>query len=111
MASVNRPYLKWLMILGIIEGLSTLVLFFVAMPLKYYGGQPMAVTVAGGIHGILFLTLVGMFLVGRSYVPLSTRLVWWGIIGAIVPFGPFIVDVMLYRLYRQSSGTPQHTSP
>ena len=67
MASVNRPYLKWLMILGIIEGLSTLALFFVAMPLKYHGGQPMAVTIAGGIHGILFLALVGMFLVGRSY--------------------------------------------
>ncbi|MEE2906564.1 MAG: DUF3817 domain-containing protein [Planctomycetota bacterium] len=111
MASVNRPYLKWLMILGIIEGVSTLVLFLVAMPMKYYGGQPLAVTVAGGIHGILFLALVGMFLVGRIAVPLSTRLVWWGIIGAIVPFGPFIVDVMLYRLYRQLPNTPQQVSP
>ena len=99
------------MILGIVEGLSTLVLFFVAMPLKYYGGQPMAVSIAGGIHGILFLALVGMFLVGRSVVPLSTRMVWWGIIGAIVPFGPFIVDVMLYRLYTQPPEAPQQVSP
>ncbi|MCH2133382.1 MAG: DUF3817 domain-containing protein [Phycisphaerales bacterium] len=100
MTAVNRSYLKWLIILGIVEGISTLVLFFVAMPLKYYGGQPMAVTIAGGIHGVLFIALVAMFIVGASAVPLSTRMVWYGIIGAIVPFGPFVVDVPLYRMLK-----------
>ena len=95
------------MIMGIIEGISTLVLFFVAMPLKHVWGHDMAVTVAGGLHGILFLALIGMFIVGKSMVPLSTRMVWWGIIGAIVPFGPFIVDVMLYRLYTGNSREDQ----
>ena len=99
MTTLNRSYLKWLMIMGIIEGLSTLVLFFVAMPLKYVWEMPMAVSLAGGIHGILFVILIVMFILARSVVPISTRLVWWGIIGAIIPFGPFIVDVMLYRLY------------
>ena len=104
---LNRPYLKWLMIMGIIEGISTLVLFFVAMPLKYVWDMPMAVTVSGGIHGILFLVLIVMFILAKPIVPLSTRLVWWGIIGAIIPFGPFIVDVMLYRLYKDSSAVDQ----
>ena len=99
---MNQSYLKWLIILGIIEGLSTLVLFFVAMPLKYHGGQPMAVTIAGGIHGVLFVALVAMFVVGRTAVPLSTRMVWIGIVGAILPFGPFLVDVLLYRMLQSA---------
>ena len=109
MSNLNRPYLKWLMIMGIIEGFSTLMLFFVAMPLKYVWEMPMAVTITGGLHGIFFLVLIAMFILGKSIVPLPTRLVWWGIIGAIVPFGPFVVDVMPYRLYKQPSSGDQQS--
>lgn len=41
---------------GRIEGVSTLVLFFIAMPLKYGFDQPMAVTYVGWIHGVLFIS-------------------------------------------------------
>lgn len=37
--------------LAIVEGISTLVLFFVAMPLKYFAGMPQAVTVVGPFTG------------------------------------------------------------
>ncbi len=100
--SINATYLKWLIIMGIVEGVSTLTLFFVAMPLKYYGGVPEAVSIVGGIHGILFVGLVVMFILGKAIVPLSGRMVLYGIIGAIVPFGPFVVDVMLYRYLEQN---------
>jgi len=85
---------------GIIEGLSTLALFFVAMPLKYMYDQPMAVTYVGMIHGFLFIGLIALFVIGKSIVPLSTKMVVGGIIGAVLPFGPFIVDVKLYKLLR-----------
>ena len=85
---------------GIIEGISTLVLFFVAMPLKYIYDQPMAVTYAGMIHGFLFLGLIALFVIGKSIVPLSTKMVIGGIVGAILPFGPFVVDVKLYKLLK-----------
>ena len=100
MAIKNPTYLRWLIIAGIIEGFSTLILFFVAMPLKYMGDMPQAVSIAGPIHGILFLGLVAMFWIGGSVIPLKTKYVIWGIIGAVLPFGPFIVDVPLYRLLR-----------
>ena len=109
MTTLNRSYLKWLIIVGLIEGFSTLVLFFVAMPLKYYGDMPMAVTVAGGIHGFLFVALVVMFLVGRRIFKLSSGLMWWGMLGAVIPFGPFLVDVLLYRMLKmpeQGSSDP-----
>lgn len=40
---------------GIYEGISFLVLLFIAMPLKYFANLPMAVTVVGGLHGVLFI--------------------------------------------------------
>ena len=98
----NVTYLKWLILMGIVEGISTLWLFFGAMPLKYRFDLPHHVTIAGSIHGFLFVGLVAMFLVGKWVVPLSGWMVFVGIIGAIVPFGPFIVDVKLYKLIEES---------
>ncbi len=37
------------------EGVSYLTLLFVAMPLKYWFGLPLAVRIVGGVHGILFV--------------------------------------------------------
>ena len=99
---INVTYLKWLILMGLIEGTSTLVLFFVAMPMKYIWGHAEVVSIVGGLHGILFLGLVAMFIVGWSIVPISGRMVIYGIIGAIVPFGPFVVDVMLYRILQEN---------
>ena len=96
----NRSFLIILIWVGIIEGISTLGLLFVAMPMKYIYGQPMAVTIAGMVHGFLFLVLIALFLIGKSQVPLSTKMVLGGIIGAILPFGPFVVDVKLYKLLK-----------
>jgi integral membrane protein len=97
---INKAFLLVLIWFGIIEGISTLVLFFVAMPLKYMYDQPLAVTLAGMIHGFLFLGLIALFVIGKSVVPLSTKMVIGGIIGAILPFGPFVVDVKLYKLLK-----------
>lgn len=100
MQPINLVYLRWLIIAGIVEGTSTLVLFGVAMPLKYWGGMPEAVTIVGMIHGLLFLGLVAMFAIGRNAVPLPRHLMWWGIVGAVLPLVPFIVDIPLYRMLR-----------
>jgi integral membrane protein len=84
--------LRRLRMLGTVEGISTLVLFGVAMPMKYLGGMPLAVTVAGSIHGVLFVALVALFVRAIDRVPLDRRVAAWGIAGAVVPFGPFVVD-------------------
>ena len=48
---------------GILETMSTISLFFIAMPLKYIGGNEILVKVIGPIHGFLFI--------------LYCALVWW----------------------------------
>ncbi|MFT5469157.1 MAG: integral membrane protein [Verrucomicrobiales bacterium] len=95
-------YFKFLRVLGIIEGISTLVLFFIAMPMKYYADIPIAVTISGSIHGFLFLALVAAFLIAIKKVPISNLLAGAGIVGAVVPFGPFIIDHWLKKAEPES---------
>lgn len=40
------------------EGISFLALLLIAMPLKHFMGMPLAVTIAGSIHGILFIAFL-----------------------------------------------------
>lgn len=96
--AVNTRYLKALRVLSIVEGISTLLLFFIAMPLKYAAGMPMAVTIVGSIHGALFTFLVIAFVLGHQLVPLPARLAWLGVGAAVIPFGPFLLEPKLKAL-------------
>jgi integral membrane protein len=91
-------FLRMLRQLAIVEGVSTLVLFFIAMPLKYFAGMPLAVRIAGSIHGFLFVALVLMLLLAIRKVPISLGMAAAGIAAAVVPGGPFLLDRHLARL-------------
>ena len=78
--------------IALVEGVSFLILLFVAMPLKYAAGMPMAVKVAGWIHGVLFMAFFAVLL----WTMVAAR---WPIgrgalifVAALLPFGPFVVD-------------------
>lgn len=96
--TIDLFFLRFLRTFSLIEGVSTIVLFFIAMPLKYLADIPLAVTICGSVHGLLFTVLVMLFLVGYSRIPLSARLVSAGVFGAFLPFGPFVVDRWLAKL-------------
>lgn len=83
--------------LAIVEGISTLVLFLIAMPLKYFAGMPMAVRVVGSLHGALFVGLVVMLVLAIRKVPISPKLAAAGIAAAVIPGGPFLLDRHLAR--------------
>ena len=102
---MNVRLLRKLRVLGFIEGTSTLVLFGVAMPLKYLANMPMAVTIVGTLHGVLFLALVVACLIAMNRVPIGVKLGLAAIVGAVVPFGPFVVDRWLRNL--ESTGQPK----
>lgn len=83
--------------LAIVEGISTLILFGIAMPLKYFAGMPLAVRIVGSLHGALFVALVVMLLLAIRKVPISFGLAAAGIAAAVVPGGPFLLDRHLAR--------------
>ena len=86
-----------LRLVALLEGSSFLVLLFVAMPLKYLAGLPLAVRIVGLVHGLLFLVfLAALYRAGRaSRWPLRR----WAIafISSVVPFGTFVFDRSLRR--------------
>lgn len=88
-----------------VEGVSTLLLFGIAMPLKYLAGMAWVVTLVGGIHGALFVALVVMFLVAIGRVPMTPALAMTGIVAAVFPFGPFWFDRRLATLGERSQSS------
>jgi integral membrane protein len=87
--------LSRLRLVGILEGVSFLVLLGVAMPLKYLAGLPQAVRIVGSLHGVLFL----LFLLVLAQAAAAYRWPWLRVLGAVVaavlPFGPFVLDARL----------------
>ena len=99
---IDLKFLRALRQVSRIEGVSTLVLFGIAMPLKYFAGMPRAVTVVGSIHGALFVGLVAMFVVAVGRGPISLRGALTGMLAAVFPFGPFWFDRHLVEAATES---------
>ncbi|MEE2966224.1 MAG: DUF3817 domain-containing protein [Acidobacteriota bacterium] len=78
--------------IALLEGLSYLVLLFIAMPLKYVGDMPLAVRIVGSAHGALFVWL-GL-LVLRGLVSRHRPTSWAARIMAasLLPFGTLVLD-------------------
>ncbi len=74
------------------EGVSYLILLFIAMPLKYGAGMDVAVSIVGMIHGVLFIALVGALCWAKAKSPLTWPLGWLVLIASLVPFGAFWAD-------------------
>jgi len=47
-------------IAGLFAGILFLVLLLVAMPLKYFANMPLAVSIVGGMHGVLFVAYIAI---------------------------------------------------
>lgn len=79
-------------ITGWLEGLSFLLLLFVAMPIKYLAHDPFYVKMLGPAHGGLFLAyLVLAYLVGEKLNwPVKVRL--YAFVASVLPFGTFVFE-------------------
>jgi integral membrane protein len=85
---------------GFVEGVSALLLFFVAMPLKYapptgsetaeLGKQ--VVFWVGLIHGLLFINYAVVTFVAWGQGTLRFKHVGMAAAASIIPFGPFVID-------------------
>jgi integral membrane protein len=82
-----------LRIIGLLEGLSLIILVFLGMPLKYWLDYPAVVKIAGLIHGILFILFVLItFSVATTYDWKFFKTTWKVILASMIPFGMFYVD-------------------
>jgi integral membrane protein len=78
--------------IAMLEGVSFLILLFIAMPLKYWANNPLPVRIFGMAHGVLFIAFIAAL--ARAHFsarwPVSRSAVVF--ISSLVPFGPFLLD-------------------
>ena len=90
--------IKTLRLVGLLEGISFLLLLFIAMPMKYMFDNPILVKYVGMGHGVLFIAfLVVLFMVCEKQ-KWSLKMFILGLIASILPFGPFVFDAKLKKM-------------
>jgi integral membrane protein len=76
---------------ALVEATSFLLLLL-ATYLKHVQDQPLGVDILGPIHGLLFIAYVVMALSLREEQGWSTRTTLLILLGAVLPFGGYVVD-------------------
>lgn len=80
-----------------VEGISCVLLFFVAMPLKYFFNYPLAVKYVGWAHGVLFLAYVALLLLCWMKYSWSFKRVLFFFIASLLPFLAFVVEKQIKK--------------
>ncbi|MUU77132.1 DUF3817 domain-containing protein [Winogradskyella endarachnes] len=84
--------LPFFRIVALFEGVSYLLLLFIASPLKWFYNDPQYVKMLGMPHGILFMIYVVMAVLISSDMKWTTRTLWIVLIASVLPFGTFYID-------------------
>ncbi len=84
-------------LVALLEGVSYLVLLFIAMPLKYWANIPEVVKYTGWAHGVLFVLYIVLLLQVWIQYRWSFIKVLLAFIASLVPFGTFVLDSKLKK--------------
>ena len=95
--STQKSQNKRLFKIGIAEGISFLILLFIAMPLKYLADMPTPVRVIGMIHGVLFIMFAIALLQSRLANQLKTKTAIIAFLLSFLPFGTFYLDKLVEK--------------
>lgn len=79
-------------IVALLEGVSYILLLFIATPIKYFGNDPTYVKWLGMPHGLLFIAYIVITVLISSDMKWNNRTFWTVLIASIIPFGTFYVD-------------------
>lgn len=83
---------SWFRKIALAEGISFLLLLFIAMPLKYFANLPMAVKIMGSLHGILFVAFVVLAWEVKGDYKKSFLWLLKAMLASLLPFGTFVMD-------------------
>lgn len=97
MLALLNTTLGRLRVIAFMEGISFLVLLFIAMPLKYMAGQPEAVRQVGMAHGVLFVLYVLLLVLVKAEYDWTWKKTGIAFLASVVPFGTFWADKKLFQ--------------
>jgi len=90
--------MKLFRIIALLEGISYILLLFVAVPIKYSLGDPTYVKLLGMPHGILFVAYFGFAFYFMQDKNWSIKTLTIVLLGSVLPFGTFYVDKKYLRV-------------
>lgn len=88
----ENKHLNIFLKIGMAEGISFLVLLFVAMPLKYFMDMPLMVKYVGWAHGLLFILYIAYLILAANEQKWKFKTMVMGFFASLLPFGPFIFE-------------------
>ena len=88
--------LRTMRYLALAEATSFLILLVCAV-IKRTGGGELGVQIMGPIHGALFIAYVVNVFAIRTNERWGTKVTLWILLGAVLPFGGYVVDWWLAR--------------
>jgi integral membrane protein len=83
---------------------TTFLALLVASYVKNTGGSETGVQILGPIHGLLFIAYVVIALNLRREAGWTNQQTFWILVGAVLPFGGYVVDWWLARRERAEAG-------
>jgi len=87
-----KPDFSLLRLAALFEGTSLILLLFIAMPLKYYAGIPLATKIVGMTHGIFVFAFLYQLFTASDEAPFSGKEMGILTLMSLIPFGSFYND-------------------
>lgn len=84
--------LPFFRIIALLEGVSYILLLFIATPVKYFLNEPKYVKLLGMPHGILFIMYIILAVIVGSNLKWNNKTMRTVLLASIIPFGTFYVD-------------------
>lgn len=97
--NVNLRTFRWV---ALAEATSFLALLVAAVVKRTDGGET-GVQILGPIHGVLFIAYVAIAFGVRESAGWNGRTTFWVLVGAVLPFGGYVVDWWIVRRERALS--------
>ena len=89
--------LKLLKYTAILEGISLILLFSIAMPLKYVFDEPLAVEIVGMAHGILFIVYIILVFILGILRKWKFIIIVLSMLASVIPFGTFYAEKKWFK--------------
>lgn len=79
-------------IIALLEGVSYILLLFIATPIKYMADDPTYVRILGMPHGLLFIAYIAIAVLLKPEQQWNNRTFLVILVASLIPFGTFYVD-------------------
>ena len=79
-------------LISFLEGISYLLLLFIAVPIKYFQGDATYVKMLGMPHGILFMGYIILVILIQKQMKWNLKTMGVVALASLIPFGTFYVD-------------------